>query len=112
MGGSFFEQPILNSPYEAPRLHHALDEHGQPLDVPPVEGRRRSEIITPVPMPRMQTGRTSQGSLPLATGMIALSGAGIQPNPDHQRNPHACRELARAARTRPTGASRRRRRGC
>ena len=65
MGASFFEQPILNNPYEAPRLHHALDEHGQPLDVPPVEGRRRSEIITPVPMPRMQTGRTRQGSLAL-----------------------------------------------
>ena len=65
MGASFFEQPILNSPYEAPRLHHALDEQGQPLDVPPVEGRRRSEIITPVPMPRMQTGRTRQGSLAL-----------------------------------------------
>jgi type III restriction enzyme len=65
MGASFFEQPILNSPYEAPRHHHALDEHGQPLDVPPVEGRRRSEIITPVPMPRMQTGRTRQGSLAL-----------------------------------------------
>ena len=53
MAASFFEQPVLNSPYEAPRLHHALDENGQPLDVPPVEGRRRSEIITPVPMPRM-----------------------------------------------------------
>jgi type III restriction enzyme len=62
---SFFEQPVLNSPYEAPRLHHALDEHGQPLDVPPVQGRRRSEIITPVPMPRMQTGRTRQGLLAL-----------------------------------------------
>ena len=65
MTPSFFEQPVLNSPYEAPRFHHALDEHGQPLDVPPVEGRRRSEIITPVPMPRMQTGRTRQGSLAL-----------------------------------------------
>jgi type III restriction enzyme len=65
MAALFFEQPVLNSPYEEPRLHHALDEHGQPLDVPPVEGRRRSEIITPVPMPRMQTGRTRQGSLAL-----------------------------------------------
>ncbi len=60
MASSFFEQPVLNSPYEVPRFHHALDENGQPLDVPPVEGRRRSEIITPVPMPRM---RTAQGSL-------------------------------------------------
>jgi NAD(P)-dependent dehydrogenase (short-subunit alcohol dehydrogenase family) len=49
MGASFFEQPILYGPYEAPLFHHALDEYGQPLDVPPVEGRRRSEIITPVP---------------------------------------------------------------
>ena len=62
MASSFFEQPVLNSPYEAPRLHHALDEDGQPLDVPPVEGRRRSEIITPVPMPRM---RPRQGTLAL-----------------------------------------------
>jgi type III restriction enzyme len=61
-GRFVFEQPILNSPYEVPRFHHALDEYGQPLDVPPVEGRRRSEIITPVPMPRMQT---RQGALPL-----------------------------------------------
>src|SRR5271166_2141054 len=62
MASSFFEQPVLNSPYKAPRLHHALDEHGQPLDVPPVEGRGRSEIITPVPMPRM---RPRQGTLAL-----------------------------------------------
>jgi type III restriction enzyme len=66
MASSFFEQPVLNSPYEVPRLHHALDERGQPLDVPPVQGRRRSEIITPVPMPGMQTGRTRQGSLALS----------------------------------------------
>jgi type III restriction enzyme len=65
MAASFFEQPILNSPYEAPQFHHALDEYGQPLDVPPLEGRRRSEIITPVPMPRMQAGRAGQGALPL-----------------------------------------------
>ena len=63
MASSFFEQPVLNSPYEVPRFHHALDKHGQPLDLPPVEGRRRSEIITPVPMPRMQTGRSRQGTL-------------------------------------------------
>jgi type III restriction enzyme len=65
MAISFFERPVLNSPYEAPRFHHALDDNGQPLDLPPVEGRRRSEIITPVPMPRMQTGRNRQGALDL-----------------------------------------------
>jgi type III restriction enzyme len=64
MAAAFFEQPILNNPYEAPRFHHALDGSGQPLDVPPVEGRRRSEIITPVPMPRMQNGQTRDDLLP------------------------------------------------
>jgi hypothetical protein len=28
MTESFFERPILNSPYEIPRLHHALDKDG------------------------------------------------------------------------------------
>lgn len=54
MHPTFFEQPILNSPYEVPTRHHALDNDGQPLDQPPVEGRRRSELITPVPKPRKQ----------------------------------------------------------
>ena len=52
MTGTFYEQPILNSPYKEPALHHALDEDGQPTDNPPVSGRRRSELITPVPKPR------------------------------------------------------------
>jgi type III restriction enzyme len=52
MTGTFYEQPILNSPYEEPLLHHALDEDGQPTDNPPITGRRRSELITPVPKPR------------------------------------------------------------
>ena len=52
MTGTFYEQPILNSPYEEPALHHALDEDGQPTDNPPIAGRRRSELITPVPKPR------------------------------------------------------------
>jgi len=34
---TFFEHPILNSPYELPKLHHALDKDGQPLDLTPVE---------------------------------------------------------------------------
>jgi type III restriction enzyme len=65
MPASFFEQPILNSPYEVPRLHHALDENGQPLDLPPVQGRRRSEIITPVPLPKYKSNKASQGALAL-----------------------------------------------
>jgi type III restriction enzyme len=90
MGASFFEQPILNSPYQAPRLHHALDEHGQPLDAPSVERRRRSEIIPPVPMPRMQIGRTRRGSLafgdrddPSAGGLLVT---GVKPSSEFLRD--------------------------
>jgi type III restriction enzyme len=57
---SFFESPILNSPYEPPKLHHALDKDGQPLDLPPIVGRRRSELITPVPKPRKRKNKPEQ----------------------------------------------------
>ena len=67
MSQSFFERPILNSPYEPPKLHHALDAEGQPLDVPPVEGRRKSELITPVPKPRKRKGGAKQGELGLGS---------------------------------------------
>ena len=52
VSNSFFEQPILNSPYDEPALHHDLDDEGQPTDNPPIAGRRRSELITPVPKPK------------------------------------------------------------
>ena len=60
MPSSFFEQPILNSPYEVPTRHHALDKDGQPLEQPPVSGRRRSELITPVPKPRKKPQKSGQ----------------------------------------------------
>jgi len=56
---TFFEQPILNSPYEAPTRHHALDADGQPTDRPPIQGRRRSALITPVPKPRKRKRRSA-----------------------------------------------------
>lgn len=57
--GTFYDRPILNSPYDEPTLHHALDDEGQPTDQPPVSGRRRSELITPVPKPRKRRGNAS-----------------------------------------------------
>ncbi|ESY66202.1 MULTISPECIES: DEAD/DEAH box helicase family protein [Mesorhizobium] len=48
----FYQNPILNSPYLAPTRHHALSEDGQPLENPPIEGRRRSKYVTPVPRAR------------------------------------------------------------
>ena len=48
----FYAEPILNSPYVEPSRHHALSESGEPLDHPPIEGRRRSEYVAPVPKSR------------------------------------------------------------
>ena len=64
----FYEQPILNSPYEEPTRHHSLDAEGQPLNEPPRDGRRKSELITPVPKPRKKKRRNAsqdQGNLNL-----------------------------------------------
>ena len=47
---SFFEQPILNSPYERPGRHWELDE-GRPTHRI-VENRREASFITPIPKPR------------------------------------------------------------
>ena len=65
MPSTFFEQPVLNSPYEPPTRHHPLDADGQPLGASPVTGRRRSELITPVPKARKRPGRAEQASLVL-----------------------------------------------
>src|SRR5665213_4495825 len=51
MPNQFFEQPILNSPYECPQRHWELDAHGQPTQQI-LERRRRAEFITPIPKPR------------------------------------------------------------
>jgi type III restriction enzyme len=60
---SFYDRPILNSPYLEPTLHHALDNDGQPLDGDPMAGRRRSEFITPVPKSKKQKKAGKQGGL-------------------------------------------------
>ena len=51
MSNQFFEQPILNSPYEYPKQHWELDESGQPTQN--IIGRRRiAEFTTPIPQPK------------------------------------------------------------
>ena len=77
---SFFERPILNSPYEVPSLHHALSEDGQPLDLPPIAGRRPSKHVTPVPKPRKRKGKAKQESLVLGDEQ-GLSSAEQEYNP-------------------------------
>ena len=50
-GASFFEQPILNSPYEYPRRHWELDDEGQPTQGI-VDKRRPARFISPIPKPK------------------------------------------------------------
>ncbi|WP_439543997.1 BPTD_3080 family restriction endonuclease [Hyphomicrobium sp.] len=79
----FFENPILNSPYEEPTRHHALDDEGQPLNEPPRSGRRRSEFITPVPKPRKKKQRAdkAQGRLGLENDDISTEEQQYNPTP-------------------------------
>jgi len=51
MDDSFFERPVLNSPYDHPARHWELDEDGQPA-TRIIDRRRRSDLITPVPKPQ------------------------------------------------------------
>ena len=62
---AFFEQPILNSPYEIPTRHHGLDDKGQSVEAPPIEGRRPSALISPVPAAKKQGKRAKQAELDL-----------------------------------------------
>lgn len=79
----FFENPILNSPYEEPSRHHALDAEGQPLNEPPRDGRRRSEFITPVPKPRKRKQRAdkAQGRLGLENDDLSTDEQQYNPTP-------------------------------
>ena len=63
----FFEQPILNPPYEYPARHWELDDDGQPTNRI-VEGRRAAKFITPVPAPRRRRGASVQQQLVLDEG--------------------------------------------
>ena len=62
MSNRFFEQPILNSPYEYPSRYWELDDQGQPTQRI-IESRRRAEFITPIPKPRKRKGSAGQKEL-------------------------------------------------
>jgi len=68
MDNRFFEQPVLNSPYEYPEKHWELDKQGQPTQRI-VESRRRAEFITPIPKPRKRKDTAEQQELVLDEGM-------------------------------------------
>ena len=79
MTESFFERPILNSPYEYPARHWELDADGQPTNQI-IETRRRSDLITPVPKPKKRKQAKSQ------TEMVLDSGDGLSTS-DQEYNP-------------------------
>ncbi len=65
MVNRFFEQPILNSPYEYPTRYWELDADGQPTQQI-IAGRRGAEFVTPIPKPRRR--RIPKGQQRLALG--------------------------------------------
>lgn len=64
MDNRFFEQPVLNSPYEYPDRHWELDDQGQPTQRI-LERLRWAEFITPIPKPRKRKTSGSQNQLDL-----------------------------------------------
>ena len=70
MDNRFFEQPILNSPYEYPAHHWELDADGQPTQRI-IDTRRPAQFITPIPNPRKRKAVAAQGQL------VFDEGAGI-----------------------------------
>ena len=79
MDNSFFEHPILNSPYAYPARHWELDSQGQPTQQI-IERRRRAEFITPVPKPRKRRTPASQQALIFDEG-VGISTARQQYDP-------------------------------
>ena len=59
MAETFFERPILNSPYEYPAQHWELDESGQPTNRI-LKTRRGAKFITPIPKPKKQHDSAQQ----------------------------------------------------
>jgi len=68
MTDQFFEQPILNSPYEYPAHHWELDKTGQPTNRI-IDSRRRAEFITPIPKPKKRKQATAQQEIVFDEGM-------------------------------------------
>ena len=75
----FFEQPILNSPYEYPARHWELDESGQPTQTI-IEKRRRADFITPIPKPKKRKATSKQEEIVFDEG-LGLSTAEQQYDP-------------------------------
>src|SRR5438046_9425542 len=79
MSNSFFDHPILNSPYDYPARYWELDESGQPTQQI-IERRRRAEFITPIPKPKKRKASATQQEFVFDEGK-GLSTAAQQDDP-------------------------------
>ena len=74
---SFFEKPILNSPYMMPTRHWELDDEGRPTDRV-IESRRRSELISAMPQAKSKKSGGTQSEMELSAK--GLEGLGVEFN--------------------------------
>lgn len=74
---SFFEKPILNTPYAMPTRHWEMDEEGRPTDRV-IESRRRSELISAMPQAKSKKPGSTQSEMELSTK--GLEGLGVEFN--------------------------------
>ena len=75
----FFNQPILNSPYNYPARHWELDEHGQPTQQI-VNKRRKAEFLTPIPNLKNARGKLPNKVFSPAPN-IPKTGSNMTPTP-------------------------------
>ncbi len=86
MTDRFFASPVLNSPYEYPLSHWALDENRQPTGAV-VDQRRPAAYVTAVPVPRRQRGARQRA-------MVLDEGKGLS-SEDQQYDPTSTINLLR-----------------
>ena len=67
MPEAFFEQPVLNSPYEYPSRHWELDKDGQPTQKI-LPQRRRVDFVTPIPKAKKRKESADQGEFVMDEG--------------------------------------------
>jgi len=74
---SFFEKPILNSPYLMPTRHWEMDDDGRPTDRV-IETRRRSDLISAMPQAKSKKPGGNQAEMELSAK--GLGGLGVEFN--------------------------------
>ena len=78
MTDAFFDEPILNSPYEYPARHWELDASGQPTSAI-IDARRSVKYVAPVPGPKKR-GQAKM-VFEAADGGFAVDGHRYGPTP-------------------------------